>query len=220
LRFFLCREISGKCFEDSANHLLLAIGFALAGFDERLEVRRQVADGEAIETAAHGAQRLRQIMNDAMQQDFFFLNFAQELFVIEHGIARGLQPLRLFREGRRGITDEQNLFSVEAQSGCFERRLDAIHAAFDPIAGIRGAAGLGIPELFSVQEEILEKGRALREDNGFGADSFIAPDLFEPAWERANRTERTFSKIFEQSEALRREERFENGVCFHGRRDN
>ena len=47
-------------------------------------------------------------MNDAVQQDFFFLNFFQQALVNEKAIARGLQDAGLFREGRRAALNGQN----------------------------------------------------------------------------------------------------------------
>ena len=75
-----------------------------------------------MKASAHGAERLRKIVNDAVKQDFFLQDFAEEAFVGEQGIARGLKPFLLLGEGGREIADDEDPFAVENQGGGFERR--------------------------------------------------------------------------------------------------
>src|SRR6202041_4161405 len=89
---------------------------------------------QQIEASSDGGERLGKVVNDAMQQDFLFLNFAKKLLVSQQGIAGGLEPLLLFGKMRGEILQNQNLFVIERQSESFERDFAAIFVALGPIA--------------------------------------------------------------------------------------
>ncbi len=89
-----------------------------------------------MEHAIHRAERLREIVNDAVQQDFFLLNFFDELFVLEKGIAGGLEPRLLPCKCLRKTANDQYLFSIEQVRGGFQGRFFRGVATLDPIAGI------------------------------------------------------------------------------------
>ena len=68
-------EIAGECVEDAADHQFLALGLAFAGGDIFLQRRRESFALEERKYPVHGAERLREIVNDAVQQDLFLLDF-------------------------------------------------------------------------------------------------------------------------------------------------
>ncbi len=71
-------------------------------------------------------------MDDAVEQDFFFLNFAEEAFVFEKGIAGGLIKFLAFGIRACKIANEEHVFAVDMERGCFELHIAAGGIALDP----------------------------------------------------------------------------------------
>ncbi len=156
-------------------------------------------------------------MNDAVQENFFLLNFAHQLLVGEKRIARRLQPLLLLAEGAQEIAYEEDGAAIEPQGRGFQRRLIPGFAALDPVAGIRGAVLFGLPEFFGVHEKVFKKGRMLAQANRCGALELRAPGTREPGREISNRAEDAVSQVLEKGESLLRQKRFQDVVRRHAR---
>jgi len=118
-------EVAGKCFEDPTNHQLLALRFALAGFYVFAQRSRKILAVQEIKNSVHGAERLGEVVHDAVQQNFLLLNLLQELFVFEQGIPRGwvarmresmarLTPAFSTNRAVRQYTEEHYLSAVAA----------------------------------------------------------------------------------------------------------
>ena len=86
-------QVAGKCFQNSTDHLFLALRFALARFDHAPLLAGEFFHPQNVEAAAHGVERLRKIVDDAVQKNFFFLDFANQPFVLEERIPSGLIQL-------------------------------------------------------------------------------------------------------------------------------
>src|SRR5271156_6849789 len=118
---------------------------------------------QKIKAAAHGAKRLGKIVDDAMQQNFFLLNFAEKLFVDQKGIARGLEPLLLLREVGGQVSQDQDFLAIKRECEGFERNVASIFISFGPIARTCGAFRFGVPEFFGVHQEVFEERRVFGE---------------------------------------------------------
>ena len=208
-------QVAGKGFEDSANHQFLALRFSFAGFYVFAQGGREIFALEQIEHSVHGAERLGEVVHDAVQQNFFLLNFLQEFFVFEQGIARGLKPLLLLAESFREVLQQQNSFSIERASGGFERNFVAIRAAFDPIAGIGRAGQTRAPEFFGIHQEILKERRLVGQVDRLVAAGLRAPNIGAPVGPFAEHPEIAIAEIFKQRVSLAGEEGFEDGIRGH-----
>ena len=122
---------------------------------------------QEIEHSVHGAERLSEVVHDAVEQNFLLLDFLQQLFVRQQGIARGLKPLLLLRECfGTDFANQQDLSCRRAS----ERQLPAefhgsILAAFDPIAGIGRTRRPQSPEFLSIHQKILQKRGLVPQTN-------------------------------------------------------
>jgi hypothetical protein len=96
-------------------------------------------------------------MNNAMEQNLFFLNFPDKPFAIQQGIPRSLQNLHLFLELRVWAEKSEDSLATGEQSPCLHGYFAAGKRFFDP--GFRLAPGWAgrIPEIFRLHKEVLEE---------------------------------------------------------------
>ena len=137
-------------------------------------------------------------MDDAVEQDFFFLNFAEEALVLEKGIAGGLKQLLPFGIGARKIANEEHVFAVDMERSRFELHLASRGVAFDPDGRIRGAFTVRVPESFGINQEILEERGSFGETNRFIAREGAFPEILAPFWIFADGMEGAVAGVFEE----------------------
>jgi hypothetical protein len=195
-------EIAGKSLEDSADHQFLALRFAFSRLHVFAQRVREIFTAEEMKHSVHGTERLREIVDDAVQQNFFLLNFFQEFFVFEQGIARGLKPLLLLSECFREIVNQQDSFPVERAGGGFQRDFTAIRATLDPIAGIHRAGRTRAPEFFSINEKVFEERRFVGQADPLVAAGLRVPDIGAPWRPSSNQAELAIAEIFKQRVSL------------------
>ena len=212
--FFLFRilgsEVAGEGLKDSADHQFLALRFAFTGFHVFFQLGRQMLAVEQMKNAVHGAERLGQVVDDTVQQDFFLLNFTEQLFVDQQGIASGLKNLLLLVESLGKVAHDQHTTAVQKISGSFEGDFAATRFAFGPVAGIgRAGGGFGIPKLLRIENKIFKEWRSITDADFAGIGGEIAPERLAPGRPCSDELKLTVAEIFEQGEALVREKRFE-----------
>ncbi len=128
-------QVGGKRLKDFANHGLLLVAGVPAEFNKFGGARRDGFTGNAVESNAHHTERLGEIMNDAMEEDFLFLNFAQEFLVFERGAASGLQNLDALLILRPGGVNGEDRAVFQKQRRSLQGDFRAGGRLFDPDAG-------------------------------------------------------------------------------------
>ena len=181
-RFYLHRglQIRGKHLQNLANHGFLLLRRQLAQSDEFLPLFAGRFRGQTIERAAHGAERLGKIVNDAVQQDFFFLNFALQFFMLQQGVACTLQDLHLFAVLAMGAAQRQQLFTLGKNSGRLKWNLASRRRALNPdlrtaFGGVRSS-----PAVLRFRQKCFQERRFLRERNCRRTALCCTPQLDEP----------------------------------------
>ena len=84
-------EVGGESLEDPNDHGFLLFAGKLSEVREPFDFLVDAFGRKALESSAHGAERLRKIVNDAMEKDFFLLDFAKKLLMHEGRVSRSLE---------------------------------------------------------------------------------------------------------------------------------
>src|SRR5580658_6485406 len=171
----------------------------MAGLNEFGDVRREIPGEKKIEAAAHGRERLREIVNNAVQQNFLLLSFANQALVGEQGIAGGLKKLLLLGKRAGKIANQQDLLACQPERGGLKGNFLAGGVSLDPTAGARGTRCPRLPEFLGVGKEVFEEGRFFSQTKRLVAPRL--PQRVEPIRKRGQRLEHAAAAEFKQRRA-------------------
>src|SRR5215470_8298217 len=160
----------------------------------------------------HHAEGLREVVDDAVQQDFLFLDFAGQAFVVEQGVAGGLQHFDLLVKLQVRTEDGQDALAIQKQRAGLQRNFAAAGRPFDPGFRLAGSEAGCFPEGFGFQQKVFEKGANLGKRNG---TQRYAPQVCEPSGELGDGHECASAVVLEQRKAHLREEVFKYAGHIH-----
>ena len=108
-------KVRGKYLQDVANHRQLLIAGFLAEFQKAFPAIADAFVAHRIERDAHDAERLREIVDDAVKENFFFLNLALQPLVLQKRSACCLKQLRAFAKLRFRVMQSQKPLAIQLQ---------------------------------------------------------------------------------------------------------
>src|ERR1700679_738979 len=150
-----------------------------------------------MKNAVHRAERLGEVVHDAVEENFLLLNFMEKFLVDQQGIARSLKQFLLLVEGLRKIADHNQALALEQIGRGFERNFTAGGIALRPISGISGAGRFGSPKLLGIEKKVFQERRSISDAKGFLAAWKIAPHRLAPGRPGADEPEFSIAEKFE-----------------------
>jgi hypothetical protein len=162
--------------------------------EEQFRARPVVFQFDQSQRGDDVGQRGGHFIRDAVEQNLLFLDFGIQSLMRDHRFACPLQNRFFGLERFPETFEEQDRVAVHGRRGRFELHLCAARVLFHPRSRFGAFGAAFLPAFLGVDQEVLQKGRCIRDRQEAAALPERRPERGEPAALPDNRNSRSFTQ--------------------------